>query len=125
MIHEMADAVLQRKLNTTGVLYLAWVIPFGIFAAAVGLIYLRFLMDLERKTAIRFVVAGAIFVGGAIGMEMAAAPIIETVGPSSIYHTFTQTIEEGMEMTGAILFLRALLLYIAQIHDDILVKTSP
>ena len=47
-----------------------WVIFYAVFVVIFVLAYLRFLADLPRKTRNLFLVAGAIFVGGALGMEL-------------------------------------------------------
>ena len=53
----------------------------------VGLCYLRFLLQLERRTRLLFVAAGALFVGGALGMEMIAGIVVESYGVASLGHT--------------------------------------
>ena len=46
-----------------------WVIPAAVFILIFVLAYRRFLADLPQKTRNLFLVAGALFIGGALGME--------------------------------------------------------
>ena len=50
-----------------GVLYFGWVIPASVLVSIFVLSYLKFLAHLPAITRFRFVRAGAIFVGGAMG----------------------------------------------------------
>ena len=109
MIHEMANDTLQQLLGTSGVLFFAWIIPGALFTAAVAAFSLRLLRRLDARTRRLFVVAGGVFVGGAIGMEMLAGPIVQAHGAESLEHALEQVVEETMEMTGALIFLYALL----------------
>jgi hypothetical protein len=52
---------------------LLWVIPYGIASAVLALLYFRFVWQLPRVTRARFIVAGLLFVGGALGFEMLSA----------------------------------------------------
>jgi hypothetical protein len=69
-IHEMTIRPVHNLLGTSGVFLYAWVIPAIAFVAAVGVAYLGFLRHLEPAFRLRFVLAGALFVGGAVGFEM-------------------------------------------------------
>ncbi len=113
MIHEMADATLHDWLNTSGILYFAWVIPGAVFTLCAGLYFFKFLLELESRTRRLFVIAGAIFVGGAIGAELIAGVIVDGQGIeggfTSLQLTFEQTLEELMEMMAIVLFLYALM----------------
>ncbi len=114
MIHEMANDTLREVLGTSGFLYFAWVIPGALFALAVALASARFLFRLDSRTRALFLLAGTIFVGGAIGMELIAARIAETRGVESVAHMIEQAVEESMEMGGSIVFLYALLDHLAR-----------
>ena len=109
MIHEMTDGALHSLLNTSGVFYLAWVIPGIVFVVLVGIVFLPFLLRLEKRTQRLFFLSAFLFVGGAIGMEMIASLLYEQGEIESVQHSIVQTIEEGMEMYGTLLFLYALL----------------
>lgn len=64
-IHENIIRPLRDALHTSGVLYYAWVIPYGIFVIALGLVYLRFLFSLAVRFRYLIFFAGMLYVGGA------------------------------------------------------------
>lgn len=96
-------AGIHESINT--VISITWAIPFGILALVIGLSYFSFLWALPTHTRNTFVLGGMLFVGGAIGIEMIGAPMVEDAMP---YNLLT-IVEEGMEMFGVIVFLAGLL----------------
>ncbi|WP_422080557.1 hypothetical protein [Ulvibacterium sp.] len=96
---------------SSGFLFFAWVIPYGIGVFVFGLVYLRFLMDLPKKTRFLFILSGSLFVSGAIGMELIGANEFAKAGYSFSFSLIT-TLEESMEMIGIAFFIYALAQYI-------------
>src|SRR5262245_59924411 len=90
---------------TAGAFHYAWVIPYGIGTFVFGLAFLRFLLRLPRRTASWFATGGAVFVSGAIGMEMVGGALVEQGGAKGWSYWGEQTVEEVLEMTGVLLFL--------------------
>lgn len=111
-IHEKLIGPLRQSLHTSGLLHYAWVIPYGIGAAAFGLAYVRFLVRLPRHTAVLFVVAGLAYVGGAVGMEMVGGLLFEQSGSRTVVYVLAQSVEEILEMAGIVLFIYALADYV-------------
>ncbi|MEM7452777.1 MAG: hypothetical protein AAF456_00350 [Planctomycetota bacterium] len=109
MIHELADATLQGWLNTGGLLYFAWVIPGAIFALACAAAFGKFVFELPPVVRNKIFVSGAVFVSGAIGVELLEGPLYESGNSESVMFTVFQCIEEGLEMLGIILCIDALL----------------
>ena len=109
-IHEKLIKPLQEKLHTSGAgaFHYAWIIPYGIASIVFGLAFLRFLLRLPRKTASLFVIGGAVFVTGAIGMEMVGGILFEEGGTKHWGYWSVQTLEEALEMTGVLVFLYGL-----------------
>ncbi|HEX6144165.1 MAG TPA: hypothetical protein VFZ01_15720, partial [Geminicoccaceae bacterium] len=94
----------------------------GIVVVIFGLIYLRFLLALPRRTQSLFLLAGALYLGGAIGIEMLAwhyryplhAPDpTDWEGSKDIVWALLSHLEEVLEMVGVAIFLYALLSYLA------------
>jgi hypothetical protein len=96
-----------RKFKT------GWIVFAMMFVAVVGLSYLRFLFRLPRNIAYLFIVAGVIYVTGAMGMEIIADPWVEAHGRANMMYQLLATLEEVMEMTGVGIFLYALSSYLA------------
>lgn len=114
-IHERVAVFLRDKFALTGILYYAWVIPYGILLMVFALVYyFKFLLKLPRKTQRLFLASGFIYVTGAIGFELLAGvfhnPLNKMNNTTSILYTF----EESLEMIGIALFIYALLLYITE-----------
>jgi hypothetical protein len=103
----------RNTFHTSGLLYDAWVIPYGIAMVIAGIIFIPFLIRLPRKTMILLVIAGAIYVSGAVGVEMIQGDYEEIHGTQNIIYSVSVVIEESMEMFGIALFIFALLKYIS------------
>jgi len=111
-IHELTITPVRDLLDVGGIFHWAWVIPGMIFVAAIGLTYFKFVLSLPRRTRSHFVVAAAVFLGGALGVEMAGAAWFEEFGRRNLGYVTFWTVEETLEMAGLIIFLYALLRYI-------------
>jgi len=79
-----------------------------------GLYIRRFLFDLPKSTRWLFVIAGTVFVGGAVGMEAIGSNIFSTNYGKTMAYSLWATLEESCEMVGLIIFFYALLSYVAQ-----------
>lgn len=118
-LHERLIGITQKLSGiNTGIFFLAWVIPFGIFVILFGLVYLRFLWHLPLRFRWLFIAAGTIYVFGAIGMEIIGGHYMEKNGWNLTLH-FLFTIEETLEMLGVIMFIAVLLNYLSQEFSDI------
>lgn len=102
--------------NASGALLYAWVIPYAVIVAALGLYFVKFLLRLPRDTAIRFCIAGAIYVGAALGLEFLEGIQAKAHGENSVGYVVLTTIQEIGELFGLVVFLDALLRYIRD-HD--------
>lgn len=120
LLHEMVEKPVRRALGLSGYLYFAWIVPAVGFVIVLGIYLRRFLFDLPRYTRWLFLVAGAVYVAGAVGMEMIGSNIFYTHGghkPVSYY--LWATLEETFEMVGLIIFFYALLDYAARYTPEI------
>ena len=106
-IHERAIEPLQTALNTGGLFYFAWVIPGAVAVAAVGLIYMRFVFAQTALVKWGMIVAGAFYVGGALGLEMVGGLLFEVYGPGPQTDLVSMA-EELAEMTGVIVVIYTL-----------------
>lgn len=94
--------------HATGLLKFAWVLPYGLLVGELGVSCLGFLKRLPRATALAFVAAGAVYVGGAAGMEMIGGLLEERCGRESLAFALEVLVEETLEMAGLVLFIHAL-----------------
>lgn len=98
--------------NRLGIWSAAWVIPAIIGCVAIGLFFWKFLARLPKTTRREFIMAAGLFLGGAIGVEMIEGRHSELYGNKNMGFMLYVTIEEGMEMTGTLYFIRSLLRYL-------------
>jgi hypothetical protein len=92
----------------SGVLYFDWVIPAGIAVAALGFVFLRFLQHLPAESRRRFLIAGGVYLTGALAMELPLGWWTERHGPENLPYALIDFVEESLELCGASLFALAL-----------------
>jgi predicted SAM-dependent methyltransferase len=102
-----------------GIFAFAWVVPAIALIILFGLFFVKFLFNLTAKTRLRFLVAATLYIGGAIGMEMIGGRYVELHGSANMTYTMFSALEESLEMVGVIVFIRALLLYIADHYKEV------
>ena len=114
-------ASLHERLNKLGsilpdnpVLYFGWVVPALVFVVIYGVLNLRLLADLPVRIRILFLVAGGIYVGGAIGVEMIGGYYLSFHERKDLTYSIITVFEEIIEMTGIVVFIYALMTYINQ-----------
>lgn len=138
-IHEKFGSFTVRLLNgsdldqgTLAWLRNGWIIPYTVAAVALMLTLGRWFLRLEPRLRQQLLIAGAVYVTGAIGFEMAGSKVGWTLtpqdsaqfpwmpcelynDPSSCWlfmepaYIFTCTMEETLEMAGLILCIHYLL----------------
>lgn len=110
-LHELLNYPMSLVTETSGLLYYGWVLPVLVAVFVFAVAYLRFLFDLPQTVRMLFAVAGVLYVGGALGMEMVGGLYADTYGAGNPTYATLATIEETLEMTGALVFVYALLRY--------------
>ena len=108
-IHERLLRPVRETLGVSGLLYFAWVIPYGIALVVLIIAYSKFLFELPRNIMTLFLVSGAIFVSGAIGLELLGGRHAELYGINNLHFSILTTFEELLEMVGIALFIYTLL----------------
>ncbi len=110
-IHEIFVDPLQAAFNTTGYLAFAWQIVFVPLVVIFALLYLKFLFHLPTRIRNLLILAGVLFVGGAVVVEAISANRWYLDGGVSFPYLAIATVEELCEMLGVVVFIFALLLY--------------
>ncbi|RMB63301.1 hypothetical protein EAX61_02605 [Dokdonia sinensis] len=114
-IHEKIGGAFSDNVETSGIFYYSWVIPYGIALIILGIFIVKPLFSLPRRTLISFISAGTIFIIGAVGFEMMGGWYIDNhiIDHSTMYKSrpvfILYTIEELLEMIGLSAFIYALL----------------
>ena len=107
-LHELLSAL----FTTTGALHFGWVIPAALLVLVLFLAFLGFLRRLHHlspRTARRFVLAGALYVGGAVLFELPLGWWTARHGDENLGYYLIDWCEETLELAGLTLFAGALL----------------
>lgn len=123
-IHERLTEPTTALIGEEYSLHYSWVIPYALLLVIFVAFYSRFLFRIPRRTAMLFVTSGIIYVGGAIGFETMSGGVSAQSGNSNPLYVMLQTMEEVLEMLGAILFIYALADYCETKFGHVGVKLS-
>jgi hypothetical protein len=123
-LHERLSRPLRGILDTSGLLFSAWVIPYGVAVLVFAAVYLKFLMNLPKRVMFLFIVSGCVYVSGALGLELLEGYHYELYGSASLIFVILCTMEEFLEMLGIVLFIHALLTYMVSEFDSFTITVS-
>ncbi|MBI1260575.1 MAG: hypothetical protein GC184_02505 [Rhizobiales bacterium] len=115
-VHELALEPIQGALHTSGPFLFAWVIPALILVPAFGIFYLGFLRRLPAPYGMWFFLSGAVFVAGALGMEMVGGVTYEAYGATGLKYIMSFALEESLEIIAMTSFLVSLLSYVKYMY---------
>ncbi len=119
-IHEQFNKLKTVLPDMNGALTYPWIVSYSILALIIGLWFIRFLIQLPRKTRILFMISGFIYVGSALGFEILEGYAVRQDGMGSLQDRLWCSLEEFLEMSGIVLFIYSLLKYLEdfcpQIH---------
>lgn len=107
----MAEVLLHRTGLDSDYFYYGWVL-FGIGAVLiVGILYWHFIFDLPKEISRWFFLAGFLYAGGAIGLELLEGKIFATENKVTLTFALLVVVEEGMEMFGVVASIYGALAY--------------
>jgi hypothetical protein len=113
--HELLTKPLRAALGAHGgFLHFTWVVPGAVVVLAFALAYQGFFRRLPAPVRTRVFIAGVLYLGGALGMEMIAARYAALHSIDTLfYKAVLVSIEEGMEMAGIIVLVQAMLVQLS------------
>ncbi|UZO80481.1 hypothetical protein NBT05_16205 [Aquimarina sp. ERC-38] len=117
-IHEKIGQATSKVLDTSGIFYYAWIIPYVSVLLILSFLLLRPFLQLPASTRNGFMMAGGLFVLGAVGLEMISGWYEDTynIADYNLYRTlpifFMYTVEELLEMIGVTYFIYVLIKFI-------------
>ena len=109
MLHEKFEAPMDHLFNFTGFLGLAWVLVAATALIIVAVVLRPFLMRLAARQRLSYLLAGLLFVSGALGLEMVGAGAQSLYGENSAQFKAAMMLEEVFELLGVSIFLTLLL----------------
>jgi hypothetical protein len=119
MVHEKSIQVVRDALGTSGWLYFAWVVPAWIFVIVFAFAYLRFLLALPKPFKQLFILSGALYIAGVLGLEMPGGAYAEVSGRDTFAFHMIATVEEVLEMAGLALFAYALVRFLGRRQEPL------
>lgn len=110
-LHESAEVVVDSLIDAPGIFSFGWVLVAAPVVIAFALTYLGFLRALPRAIGRLVVIAAVLYVGGAMGVETLGGLAYDLNGgeKGSLAFVVASSIEESLEMAGAIVFLAAMI----------------
>lgn len=87
-----------------------WVLPAMVMVAVVGVALIGLVRSLPLHEQVWTYASGAVFLGGAAGMEMVTGKISDTWGEHTLLYQAFNSVEEGMEVIGVFMFVHVLML---------------
>lgn len=111
-LHERLIDPLRAYLDPGKWLYFTWVVPAAVAVLITGLFFLRFFFNLRSRIRKMFFIAGALYISGALGVEMLGGYVTHVYGQRSLHYPMTVNLEEFMEMFAIAYFIYALLIYL-------------
>ena len=122
-IHEiLIIPEVSEALNLPWFLHSMWVIVGIVFVAWFIKRYSPFVRRLPSTTKKHFIIAAAIYIGGALIMEMVGSHLAEAQGQQHLPYALVATVEEIMEMAGIVTFIYGLLHYLGNWANNIDLK---
>jgi hypothetical protein len=109
----------SNALHLPWFLHSMWVIPGTIFVVWFLKRYWKFSRHLPLRSQQHFILAAAVYIGGALVMEMVGSYVAEAKGQQYLPYALITTVEEVMEMVGIIIFIYGLLYYLGRWMQDL------
>ncbi len=121
-LHDMATGPLRRGLDLDpGALYFAWVIPALVILAAAAIYLFPLMVSLPGQARTRLLIAMAVYVGGALIVEMISGFAVAE-GHDTAHYYAVITVEETLELTGGVLLVSALMTLLRSLRPTISVQ---
>jgi hypothetical protein len=111
-LHEKLADIVKGEGVGGGVFHFAWVAVALPLVAVLGLAFLPLLRAIRPAMRNWMVLAAMVYLGGAVGTEMVAGPVVERFGQLSFAYRLLANLEEGLECAGLLIFLTTLVAYV-------------
>lgn len=111
-------------VQSNGIFTFDWLVVVLPIVFLIGLYYLKFIGSLPVRQRKILIFAGCLYLSGTIVMEMLGGWIWDNVSDHKVnfIYTLVNTLEEVLEMSGAIIFIYCLLLYLNLYLDQITIN---
>ena len=125
-LHPSVGGPLPELVGTSGgTIGFGWVANGALFVGLFGLLYADLLLRLPDPARMLLLAGGAIFVAGALGMEVVGGRIDASRGSDGAAYAAAASVEEVLEMTGIVLVICALWCYLGHICREVCFRLTP
>ena len=100
----------------------AWIIPGIAIVLLFALYFIGFILRLPPRMGYTSLLAGFLYVGGAVGCELIAEHYAKLHGTRSLVYNVFAAVGESLEMAGSIIFIYALLRYLADNRQEVRIR---
>lgn len=108
-IHGLTTEPLRDAFGITGgPLFFAWLLIGATAAVILGAVYFRFWLRLPQRPRWLLAIGGAVFFGGAFGLEMVGGAYLGDGDPTTVYFIIVG-VEETFELIGSTIMISSLL----------------
>jgi hypothetical protein len=114
-IHEGLGGEIREHVELPSALTAAGVIPGLVLAGVVAVLYGRFLLRQGRELCLGLLLAGALYVGGAAGVEAVAQARNAEHHLGRLTFFLLDTLEENLEMLGVVLLVAVVTRHLAAV----------
>lgn len=122
-IHELLDANPEWTLGTLRKEDSPFVVVYALLALGIAISVLRLFLHLPMRYKLLFSSAAALFVAGALGLELIGARELTTTG-ATLYYEVVNGVEEVMEMAAVVMLNASLLGYIRAMHGPLTIRAQ-
>jgi hypothetical protein len=122
-LHERLQSIMERHGAGSSSFKFVWVIPALGVCAVLAVAYLRFVIALPTQLRWRLILAGVIYIGGAVGMEVIGGAVYSHFG-NGLFYLLMTVLEEVLEMTGATFCLYTLCLMLELDAPGVIAKET-
>ncbi|HEX9784282.1 MAG TPA: hypothetical protein VGA56_16335 [Opitutaceae bacterium] len=110
-VHEFIGGPLLRLFPfLEGIFTFVWVVVAIPVVVSLAFYFWPMMRDMPAVHRRRWIVAAAVYVGGAVGIESLSGVVVGATGERGLLYQMIVVVEEGMEMIALWLFLRELVL---------------
>lgn len=111
-IHERLVQPIDTTLKITYTNHFSWLLAGIPLVAILGILFLRFWMQLESSYKWLFLAAGGLYLSGVIGLELVDGIMLSKISEPNMGYAILTNFEEFLEIAGVTVLIYTLLHYI-------------
>jgi hypothetical protein len=125
MVHEQVGRALRIGYGLRGGWHYSWVFAYLLPVLVLGTMAVPFVRRLPAKTRASFMIAGAVYLAGAAGMETVGGFLAGDLNadgeaaPRGLDYLLSVALEEALEMLGVALLIRGMLRHGALVQREV------